>query len=210
MVGSMASPPLLPAATFPPLAWFHLALRDGSRVCIHENFVKQSLRNRIHLVDSCGAMHVSLPVSKPNRLHRDTRNTHFSDKVHPSLLLKVLQTNCGKAPYYEHYLPDITEWAHKWLQPGQSMTEAALSSTRWVCSSLDWDHPETTIRYADGTNWDDWRPKARWKTIKTPRYPQVFEDRLGFVSGRSILDVLLHVGPETRDLPSCHGNDSPA
>lgn len=210
MVDPMAFPPLLPAATFPPLAWFHLALRQGSRVCIHENFVKQSLRNRICLVDSCGPMHVTFPIEKPNRLYRDTRGIRFSDKVHPSLLLKVLQTNCGKAPFYEHYLPDITEWANTWLQPGQFMTQAALSSTQWACSSLGWDHPELTSEYLDGMDWDDWRPKARWKAIKTPRYPQVFEDRLSFVSGRSILDVLLHVGPDTRDLPSCHGNDSPA
>ena len=30
-------------------------------------------------------------------------------------------------------------------------------------------------------------------------YPQVFEDRNGFIGGRSILDAIFHGGPEQKD-----------
>ena len=56
-------------------------------------------------------------------------------------------------------------------------------------------HPPVTQRYHEHVPHDH-RPKSAWRGLATPTYPQVFEDRLGFVAGRSILDVLFHVGPE--------------
>lgn len=70
--------------------------------------------------------------------------------------------------------------------------------------------PLASTQFEQGDSWDDWRIKARWKSVTSERYPQVFEDRLGFVAGRSILDVLFHLGPEASTLPSRHGNHDPA
>ena len=128
----------------------------------------------------------------------------FTDAVHPELLLKVLRTNCGRAPFFEHYFPDIEDWAHRHLKAGQSWLDAALACnghvTRWARRHACAD------AYESGDNWDDWRPKSRWKNVDTPRYPQVFEDRLGFVPDGPVLDVLFHLGPEASSLPSRHGN----
>lgn len=202
----MDAPALLPAATFPPLAWFHLAQHPQARVCVHEHYIKQSVRNRIALVNSQGPASVTLPVSRRTAPSRGVQHLFFTEKTNPNLILKALRTNCGSAPFFEHYYPDVEEWAHSYALPGHSWLEAALASTQWVCAAVGWSHPESTSAYHDGTSWDDWRPKSRWKTLSTPRYPQVFEDRLGFVPGRSILDVLFHLGPETPSLPSPHGN----
>ena len=59
-------------------------------------------------------------------------------------------------------------------------------------------HPTLTVFPVRGTNtsWHDWRVKGAWRDVSTAPYPQVFEDRLGFVAGRSILDVVFHLGPE--------------
>jgi len=206
----IGAPALLPAATFPPLAWFQLANREGSTVCVHENYVKQSLRNRIALVDAQGATHLTMPVHRRSAETRSVQDVKFTAGATPDLLLKSLRTNCGSTPFFEHYFPEVEEWAHAHLQPGLSWLDAALASTRWACHALGWTHPEVSQSYQDGSGWDDWRPKARWSGLPETRYPQVFEDRLGFAAGRSILDVLFHLGPEAPFLPSPHGNSDPA
>ena len=202
----MQAPPLLPAATFPPFWWFELGRRAGAQVCVHENYVKQSLRNRVALVGAQGATDLSLPVNRRGAIERGVENIVFTERVRPEMLLNALQTNCGRAPFFEHYYPEIELWAHQHLIPSASWLNAALASTEWACDALKVSHPLPTQEYSDGNEHDDWRPKARWRNASTARYPQVFEDRFGFVSGRSILDVLFHLGPEASELPSSHGN----
>lgn len=198
---------VLPAATFPPLAWFHLAQTPGAVVCQHENFVKQSVRNRILLVESQGATFVSLPVHRRNARSRNVMDIVFTDKISPECLLKPLHTNCGSAPFFDHYIDEVQAWANAHLQPGASWWDAAFASSALASSWLGLSMPLRSDGYLTGPDLDDWRPKGRWNAVTTPRYPQVFEDRLGFVPGRSILDVILHLGPEAASLPSHHGND---
>lgn len=207
--------PLLPVALFPPLAWFVHAQRHGCEVCIHEHYVKQSIRNRIALTTSNGAVNLSVPVDRRGAASRVVSSILFTERVRPSLLLKFLQTNYGRAPYFEHYMEHVELWAHDHLQPRANLVEAALASTRWACHELNWQHPPLTDAYQTSNGQDDWRIPSNWTQLPNLRYPQVFEDRLGFVEGRSILDVLFHLGPEAATLPSQHGNcdigkDSPA
>ena len=199
---------LLPAATFPPLAWFHRAQRSGVEVCVHEHYVKQSLRNRVALVGPEGPFDLSLPVHRRGASTRNIRDVLFTDRVEPKAFLRVLQTNCGRAPFFDHLLPEVEAWAHEHLVPGAPLLEASLASTRWACHWLGMAHPPVTQRYHEHVPHDH-RHKSAWRGLATPTYPQVFEDRLGFVAGRSILDVLFHVGPEAALLPSRHGNVDP-
>ena len=204
------TPALLPCAVFPPWAWFQWANHPESRVCVHEHFVKQSLRNRVALAGARGPFDLSLPV---HRRHADSRciaDIRFTDRVNPGLLLKPLQTNCGSAPFFEHYFPEVVAWAEVHLRPNHALVDAALASTEWACGLLGMPHPLLTTTYeAAATGMRDCRPKVAWRGLETPRYPQVFEDRLGFVHNRSILDVVFHLGPETSTLPSRHGNTPP-
>lgn len=202
--------PLLPVATFPPLMWFQLAKLPGATVCVHENYVKQSLRNRIALVNTQGPVDFTFPVHRRSAASRGVQDLFFTDAARPEALLKVLRTNCGSAPFFDHYLPEIEAWAVQHLRPGNSLLEAAWASLEWACHELGTPLPARSASYESGENRDDWRPKNRWRSLNTPRYPQVFEDRLGFVPGRSILDVLFHVGPEAALLPSQHGNQDVA
>jgi len=75
-----------------------------------------------------------------------------------------------------------------------------------ACTWLGQDHPKLTSSYLTGEPGKDWRQKKLWRSASTAPYPQVFEDRLGFVGGRSILDVVFHLGPEAASLPSRHGD----
>ena len=197
---------ILPAALFPPAAWFEVARKPDSLVCQHEHYVKQSLRNRIALVQSQGPCFVTVPVHRRGASSRSLRDILFTDKVDPGVLLKPLCTNCGRAPFFEHYMDDVERWSFDHLQPGRSWLDAALASTTLASNWLGQAHPALTPSYLEAEPHADWRLKARWLGISSAPYPQVFEDRLGFVGGRSILDVVFHLGPEAASLPSRHGD----
>jgi len=199
---------LLPTATFPPLAWFHRAQHLGVAVCVNEHYVKQSLRNRVAMVGPEGPFDLSFPVHRRRASTRSIRDILFTERVQPKAFIRVLQTNCGKAPFFDHIIPEVEVWAHEHLVPGAPLVEASLASTRWACTWLDMAHPPITQAYHKNVPYDH-RPKAAWRGLTTPTYPQVFEDRLGFVASRSILDVLFHIGPEAALLPSRHGNVDP-
>ena len=207
MTAQATRPALLPAATFPPFRWFELAQRDAAIVCAHEHYIKQSLRNRVFLVSGQGPVAITLPVHRRNAQSRCVTDIVFTDRIAPGMLLKGLQTHCGRTPYFDHYFPEIEAWATSHLLPEKSWLDAAIASTQWACEAMGFAHPERSSAYIEGTHHDDWRPKSRWQHVDTVRYPQVFEDRLGFVQGRSILDVLFHLGPEAAFLTSRHGND---
>ena len=207
MTPQATRPALLPAATFPPFQWFELAQRPASTVCAHEHYVKQSLRNRVFLVSGQGPVTITLPVHRRHAQSGGVTDIVFTDLIAPDVLLKGLQTHCGRTPHFDHYFPEIEAWAHAHLLPGNAWLDAAIASTQWACGAMGFPHPERSNAYIDGTQRDDWRPKSRWRHVDTVRYPQVFEDRLGFVQGRSILDVLFHLGPEAAFLTSRHGND---
>ena len=207
MTSQATRPALLPAATFPPFRWFELAQRPASTVCVHEHYVKQSLRNRVLLVSAQGPVTITLPVHRRNAQSRCVTDIVFTDRIAPDMILKGLQTHSGRTPYFDHYFPEIEGWAHAHLLPGNAWLDAAIASTQWACEAMGFVHPERSVAYLDGTCHDDWRHKARWHNLETDRYPQVFEDRLGFVQGRSVLDVLFHLGPEAAFLTSRHGNN---
>lgn len=200
------SPPraLLPLAVFPPMQWFEAAQVPGSQVCVHEHYIKQSLRNRLALSGPQGGFDHVLPVHRRGAESRGIQDIRFTERVNPRQLMKVLQTNYGKAPYFLHIAPEIEAWSQAHLVPGGTLMTAALSSTEWACQWLDCPHPPTTTHYHPSAALD-LRPKSAWPSPGGHPYPQAFADRHGFVGGRSILDVLFHLGPEASSLPSHHG-----
>ena len=200
---------ILPAALFPPAVWFDVARSPETLICRHEHYVKQSLRNRIALVQSQGPCFVTVPVHRRHAASRGLEDILFTSKVNPGVLLKPLRTNCGSAPFFEHYMDDVERWSHLHLKPGGSWLEAALASTVMASGWLGQPHPSLSPSYLIVEPRQDWRRRDLWREASPVHYPQVFEDRLGFVGARSILDVVFHIGPEAASLPSRHG-DSPA
>ena len=75
----------------------------------------------------------------------------FTDRIAPGMLLKGLQTHCGRTPYFDHYFPEIEAWAHAHLLPGNAWLDAAIASTQWACEAMGFAHPERSSAYIDGT-----------------------------------------------------------
>lgn len=192
---------ILPACPFPPLSWYHLAYSEGAKAAIevHENYIKQSNRNRILLANSTGAWDLTLPVHRRNAESRLIKDIVFTDLMNPPLILKNIKTAYGSAPFYIHFEDSLKDLLNSYGNPGDSLLEFNLATIKWIENELGICELGSTSEYSS-TSENDFRPKGSLasKNWNFKPYPQVFEDRNGFIEGRSILDAIFHGGPEVK------------
>lgn len=192
---------ILPCCPFPPLSWYHLAYSNcaSTLIDVHENYIKQSLRNRILLANSQGVWDFTLPVHMRNAKSRLMKEIVFTDQMNPKFLLKNIKTAYSSSPFYEHFEESLIELFNTNGNPEQSLLGFNLASIKWVENELGVSNITLSESYIDKP-YNDFRNKqalisSNWNY---PSYPQVFEDRNGFISGRSILDAIFHGGPEAK------------
>ncbi len=113
----------------------------------------------------------------------------------------AIQTMYGKAPYFEHYAPELKPLIFH-LETEPLLQDFCRKSWTWVQEWTGWALPAATEGFVrpeevNPTGWD-LRDKANlagagWEW--TP-YTQVFSDRTAFIPACSVLDALLVWGPE--------------
>ena len=198
---------VLPACPFPSLAWCQIAYNTDTPsqdvvVDIHEHFVKQTMRNRMLLSNAQGEMMVTLPVHRRTASSRALSDVLFTEAISPTILMRHLRTGYGAAPYFEHFEDSLIQFLETYAKPGLPLLDFNLGSLRWLEDEFglksialssnymrhsDLEHPSNDLRTKDGFTSDNYTYE---------RYPQVFEDRNGFVGGCSVLDGVFHGGPE--------------
>lgn len=206
----------LPLVPFPPLSWWHFALREeGVGVDLAEGYRKQSIRNRLMLADAKGSMMVSFPIDHVHRRAHPLlpmRDMQFSQHIPIRQILRSIETAYGRAPFFEHVMPELLLLVEKHGPGAHGATLGHFS--------------RATLRMM--TDWSESMQTADLNALLTPRattpasgeqriseadlavsgwqwrqYGQPFEDRLGFHAGLSSLDTLFCVGPAWLDfLPS--------
>ena len=113
----------------------------------------------------------------------------------------AIQTMYGRAPYFEHFAPELKQLIYQ-LGAEPLLMDFCLSSWAWVQQWTGWELPAQGDAFVPEKEviapvWD-LRGKATlagegWEW--TP-YTQVFSDRNPFVPACSVLDALMVWGPE--------------
>jgi len=90
----------------PPLQYFRHVLRaDGLLIEAHENYCKQSYRNRCHVLTARGMQPLSIPVLRGNSKTKTPITEieiDYSQKWH-NMHWRTIQAAYGRAPYFEYY-----------------------------------------------------------------------------------------------------------
>ncbi|MBK6950373.1 MAG: WbqC family protein [Haliscomenobacter sp.] len=204
----MVSSALLLTAYAPPASYVAQCLRFP-RVVIEqwENYQKGSFRNRCHIASSHGVLRLSIPLwqGKHQRMPiREVRIDHRERwaKNH----LETLVTAYGSAPFFEEYY-DLFEPVYLkrpafLFDLNLELLQAIAKALRIPCA-IELSREYERIPMAECA---DLRqaisPKERnmhpgllgWNPIA---YPQVFEEKHGFLPDLSIFDMLFCLGPES-------------
>lgn len=190
---------LLLPTYFPSISHF-VAIAQSEKIVfeMEDNFQKQTNRNRTYIYSPNGIQLLNIPVkhSQEGR-HQKTKDTKIEtafdwQKQH----FKSLEAAYRTSPFFEYFedefLP-IFEKKHTFLM--DLNLEAMEIVSKCLRMKLEY---ETTNEYFHEVDTDvlDFRTLADGKkdASQFESYPQVFEEKHGFLNNLSILDLLFNEG----------------
>lgn len=198
---------LLSAAYFPPAEYFSLIARSGDVVIEkHENYLKQTYRNRCLIMGPNGPLQLTVPVLRGSFHKTPLRDLRIDNgRRWQELHLRSITSAYAAAPFFEYYYDVIESVISGRYEFLLDLNDRALRS---MCDAarLDVRISFTDEYIEEGTAEEDYRygitPKRAVSVpgYKTVPYTQVFSDRHGFSARMSIIDILLNNGPGTRAL----------
>jgi len=200
---------VLSTAYFAPIQYYSKLVRYGQIVVErHENYCKQTYRNRCRVYTANGLLDLVVPIVKNGELKMPITEVEISyDTLWQKLHFKAIESAYRRSPFYEYYIDDLMVFfsvRHRYLY------EFNMQIMRTVCSltkipfriqeSREYMKPsEEIIDLRNGIH-----PKTNRQQTDAdfvpPHYTQVFANKWGFQPNLSILDLLFNTGPEAKDL----------
>lgn len=209
---------LLSTAFFPPVSWFAAAAKDWGRVVVtnpssfcdvyleaHENFQKQSYRNRCIIASANGPEAISVPVVHDGDIFH-TPITEIRVDYKDQWVKKAwraIESAYSTSAYFEYYKDDIyailsSEIPTLW-DLNLRIIEFFIQKIRLGIRIIP------TEAYASAGNALDYRnvihPKKQNSILKDldmeKPYFQVFAGKYGFQSDLSVMDLLFNEGPQS-------------
>lgn len=202
---------LLSATYFGPIQWYQKLNRfDHILIEQHDNFIKQTYRNRCVIATTQGLQALTVPVERPanGRLDKtplcELRVSNHGEWRH--LHWNALQSAYGESPFFEFYADDLRPFfERKW----EFLIDFNMAITEKMCQLLDirpdlklTDAYQTVDYVAGNAQLSDYRDIIRPKHpgadpgFTAPVYYQVYSAKYGFQPNLSILDLLFNEGNE--------------
>ncbi|WP_250419119.1 MULTISPECIES: WbqC family protein [Pontibacter] len=184
----------------PPVQYFRHALQsDALLIEQHENYVKQSYRNRCHVLTAQGVVPLSIPVLKGNSKDKTVITDieiDYSQKWH-NVHWRTIQAAYGRAPYFEFYsdyIKQVYDRQPKYLfELNVELLKLYIKLLK-LDKSLNYtetyqpDAPENVLDLRNRIH-----PKIIPDNLHVKPYTQVFGKQ--FVPELSIIDLLFTQGP---------------
>ncbi|MER2996377.1 WbqC family protein [Pontibacter populi] len=184
----------------PPVTYFRQLLHsDGLLLEQHENYVKQSYRNRCHVLTAQGVVPLSIPILKGNSKNKTIITEieiDYSQKWY-NVHWRTIQAAYGRAPYFEFYGDYIQQ---VYARQPKYLFQLNVELLKLYLKLLKINKPlfftdayqsETPANVLDLRN--RIHPKIIPDNLHVKPYTQVFGKQ--FVPELSIIDLLFTQGP---------------
>jgi hypothetical protein len=186
--------------TFPGIAWWmHVAKADAVILDASEHFQKMSYRNRYRISGSNGSILLTVPLAAGREQKRPMKEiTIFNDQNWQIQHWRTLVSVYKRSPYFDHFEPELKELFGLQFE---HLCDFNLESIKWAQRQLRLPFEIKEIneyqkKYPEATDLRN----VKEVHAEQPKYYQVFEERIGFIPGLSILDLLFSEGPAARSL----------
>lgn len=207
MIQNMAQSTVLIEAHYLPSIQYFSKLTQCSTLILeaHENYQKGSYRNRCHIAGANGMMRLSIPLRKGKNEQLSIQKTAISyDESWINQHWQGIRSAYGNAPYFPYYQDELEalfqtrpSYLFDWNKALITLLLELLQMDVKIQCSHDFIkatepevldlrgriHPKSHRQQADGN-------------FQPVPYPQLFEERHGFLPNLSILDLLFCTGPQ--------------
>ena len=184
---------------FPPASWFREIASCPVVIRPLDSRWNKREKNthRYAIADVNGRIELTVPVMKPESLSRctlsDIRLSTHGNWWHVHRV--TLESGYGRTPFFEHYFPKLEIFfSAEVVETYPFLWQYLLATTQTVADILQME-----TRFAAGMARNSVNLQNGCE-IKTQRpeesYWQVRHDKLGFIDGLSILDLIFNIGPE--------------
>jgi hypothetical protein len=182
---------------FPSISHF-VAIAQADKITyeMEDNFQKQTNRNRMYVYSPNGIQLLNIPVKHSNIAHQKTKDIKIENdfdwqKQH----FKSLEAGYRSSPFFEYFedeLRPIFEKKPAFLMDLNLETIDLVSKFLRITNQFE----KTTEYFAEVPQFTDYRSLANGKKDKSEfeSYPQVFDDKFGFINNLSVLDLIFNEG----------------
>lgn len=187
---------------FPSISQF-VAMAQADRITfeVEDNFQKQTNRNRMYIYSANGMQMLNIPVKHAIGLHQKFKDVQIENAFNwQKQHLKSLEASYRTSPYFEYFEDDIRpifEKKHQFMMDLNFQILEILSD----CLALPLTYTTTEEYFKTPAQSIDLRPLTNGKkdTAEFEPYVQVFDEKYGFISNLSILDLLFNEGRHAVD-----------
>ena len=169
----------------------------------HDNYQKQTYRNRQYIYGANGKLLLNIPINNKDRRkgkekYKEVKieNYYSWQRTH----WRSLKSAYLSSPFFEFYQDDFIELYQKkfdFLIDFNHACREVLNSCLQIEKKENFTK-EFLNAYEDHTFDARNLIKAKRKSaLKLPVYDQVFQEKHGFISNLSVLDLLFNKGPES-------------
>lgn len=190
---------LLPVFYLPPISWFSVFLNPENTIGLeqHENFPKQTYRNRANIYGANGKLALIIPIRhNGKRLLKDIEMSDSEDWK--TLHWKSIKTAYQSSPYFEYYESRLKEIYN---YEGNSLLDFNLNALQIIQQILKTDQAyilnEEYIKNPEAVNFRERFSAKAPSEFAMEDYYQTFSDKLGFLKDLSVLDLICNKGPES-------------
>lgn len=200
---------LLSTAYFAPIRYFSkLAVYPEIYIEQHENFIKQTYRNRTVILGANGSISLIVPVEKGREKKIKIKDLRIAyDEEWQRNHWRTIFSAYNSSPFFEYYADDIEPFFRKkynfLFDFDQQITET-LAKILEIQVSLNLTRefeqvPENCLNFREQIS-----PKTHLidpdPHFAAQHYTQVFSEKFGFIPDLSILDLLFNEGPSSQSI----------
>lgn len=191
--------PVVVPAYAPPVAYFSWLLQQEKiRWVKDSHYKKQTYRNRAYIYGANGRLTLTVPILHSKNKSHQKENEVLTDPYADwqQLHWKSLQSAYRSSPFFEFYEEYLAPFYH---QNNPSLYDFNLRLIREIFDILeiDIDQEEVPLDMSTQKLMENLLD-AKGQIPALPNYTQVFENKYGFLSNLSILDLLFNLGPASR------------
>lgn len=188
---------------FPSISHF-VAMAQSEKIVfeMEDNFQKQTNRNRTYVYSPNGIQLLNIPVKHSKQTYKKTKDVKIeTDFDWQKQHFKSLEAAYRSSPFFEYFEDDIRpifEKKHTFLM---DLNFEALHIVA-KCLRMKFEYTTTTEYFREvDADVADFRFLADGKkdSSQFEPYPQVFEEKQGFLNNLNILDLLFNEGKFAMD-----------